>query len=72
MIYLITAPPGWGKTYKTLKMIKNSSRKWLYVSPLRALANEFLITANESAICSISLRYQNLDSAFSFLISSYA
>lgn len=38
---LFIAPPGWGKTRMLIEMISNSNRSWIFISPLRALANEF-------------------------------
>jgi ATP-dependent DNA helicase RecQ len=38
---LLIAPTGWGKTTLLLDLIANSNKKWVYLAPLRALANEF-------------------------------
>ena len=38
---LLIAPPAWGKTRMLIKMFKQERRKMIYLSPLRALANEF-------------------------------
>lgn len=37
---LLTAPPGWGKTYKILHALKMSKRKVYFIFPLRALCEE--------------------------------
>lgn len=42
-IILLLAPPAWGKTSKLLEVIKSSNHSWVFVSPLRALANEFYL-----------------------------
>lgn len=38
---LFLAPTGWGKTTLLLDLAKNSNKSIVYLSPLRALANEF-------------------------------
>lgn len=38
---LFIAPPGWGKTRMLLELIEKSDKRWIFISPLRALANEF-------------------------------
>lgn len=43
---LFIAPTGWGKTTLLLDLMKNSSRSWVYLAPLRALANEFYLRAS--------------------------
>lgn len=45
---LFIAPPGWGKTRMLIQMIANSKRSWVFVSPLRALANEFYLATVEA------------------------
>jgi len=45
---LLTAPVAWGKTQLVLKLLKLSSIHYLYISPLRALAEEFYQKAQES------------------------
>lgn len=37
---VITAPPGWGKTYKLLEGIALSGKKVIFIFPLRALCDE--------------------------------
>jgi len=38
---LLIAPTGWGKTTLLLDLVQSSKRKWVYLSPLRALCDEF-------------------------------
>lgn len=38
---LLLAPTGWGKTTLLIDLIKASNHTWIYLAPLRALANEF-------------------------------
>ncbi|MBL7663595.1 MAG: hypothetical protein JNM93_00565 [Bacteriovoracaceae bacterium] len=38
---LFLAPPAWGKTHLLLGLFQERSFVWLFISPLRALANEF-------------------------------
>jgi superfamily II DNA helicase RecQ len=38
---LFIAPTGWGKTTLLLDLINGSPKSWIYLAPLRALANEF-------------------------------
>lgn len=40
---LLIAPPAWGKTTILLDLFKRSNRRWVFLSPLRALANEFYV-----------------------------
>jgi ATP-dependent DNA helicase RecQ len=44
---LMLAPPGWGKTHLLLKLFKNYSKRFVFISPLRALAEEFFEKAHE-------------------------
>jgi len=44
---IMTAPPGWGKTYKLLRAIKKSKRKVVFVFPLRALCDEVYISSTK-------------------------
>ena len=53
---LITAPPGWGKTYKLLSAIKATNRNLVFIFPLRALCDEVYISALEQNIRTINLR----------------
>lgn len=53
---LITAPPGWGKTYKLLDAIKGSSSKVVAIFPLRALCDEVYISALKLGISCINLK----------------
>jgi superfamily II DNA helicase RecQ len=55
---ILTAPPGWGKTYKLLKAIKSSSRRVVFIFPLRALCDEVYLKALEFKIPTINLRAQ--------------
>jgi ATP-dependent DNA helicase RecQ len=40
---LLIAPTGWGKTTLLIDLIKESPKYWIYLAPLRALANEFYL-----------------------------
>lgn len=53
---IITAPPGWGKTYKILKAIKKSKRKVVFIFPLRALCDEVYLSALRFNILAINMR----------------
>ncbi len=44
---LLIAPTGWGKTTLLLELIENSDKYWIYLAPLRALANEFYLRARD-------------------------
>ena len=44
---LLIAPTGWGKTTLLLDLMKNSNKTWVYLAPLRALANEFYTRAQK-------------------------
>lgn len=44
---LLLAPPAWGKTSLILDLVKRQEGLWIFVSPLRALANEFYERAKE-------------------------
>jgi ATP-dependent DNA helicase RecQ len=44
---LFIAPTGWGKTTLLLDMVKESSKSWIYLAPLRALANEFYLRVSK-------------------------
>lgn len=44
---LFIAPTGWGKTTLLIDLIKNSDKTWVYLAPLRALANEFYIRCSK-------------------------
>lgn len=53
---LITAPPGFGKTYRTLKAINRSEDEYVFVFPLRALCDEVYIKSLEFGISTLNLR----------------
>jgi superfamily II DNA or RNA helicase len=53
---ILTAPPGWGKTYKLLEAIKTSKRKVVFIFPLRALCDEVYLKSIEFKIPVINLR----------------
>lgn len=55
---LVTAPPGWGKTYKLLEAIKMTGRKVIFIFPLRALCDEVAISAYKKGISTLNLRSQ--------------
>lgn len=38
---LLIAPTGWGKTTLLIDLISESNKQWVYLSPLRALCDEF-------------------------------
>lgn len=38
---MLIAPTGWGKTTLLIDLIQKSDKKWVYLSPLRALCDEF-------------------------------
>jgi len=40
-LFLLVAPPAWGKTYLLRQLMADRRGRWIYISPLRALANEF-------------------------------
>lgn len=50
---LLIAPTGWGKTTLLLDLIRDSNKKWVYLSPLRALCDEFALRAKsiDSSFC---------------------
>lgn len=62
---ILTAPPGWGKTYKLLEGIKQLKRKVIFVFPLRALCDEVFLSAIKFGINSCNCRslkdFQKLD-----------
>ena len=45
---LLIAPPAWGKTYRLIELIKKSQQKWVFLSPLRALNEEFYVKTLKS------------------------
>lgn len=51
---LFLAPTGWGKTTLLLELTKKSSKSIVYLSPLRALANEFYIRSLEYGLRSFA------------------
>lgn len=54
-LYLLLAPPGWGKTHKILNLIKNSSAQFVFIFPLRALCQEVYISALKANISTLCL-----------------
>ncbi len=44
---LLIAPTGWGKTTLLLDLVSKSPKRWLYLAPLRALANEFYLRSSK-------------------------
>ncbi len=60
---LVMAPPGFGKTYKTLNAIKKFKRKVIFIFPLRALCEEVFIEAKkmEINVCKIKSYQQGCD-----------
>ncbi len=69
---LITAPPGWGKTYRLLSAIKETNIKVCFVFPLRALCEEVYLSALKMNISVLNIRslsdYQTLQWSHSHLI----
>lgn len=58
---LLIAPPAWGKTRLLIEMIKKSRQPWVFVSPLRALANEFFqVMAEQVEGCYLISRKEHL------------
>ena len=55
---IITAPPGWGKTYKLLNAITQASTKVCFIFPLRALCEEVYLQAHSRKIECVNLRTQ--------------
>lgn len=53
---ILTAPPGWGKTYKLLDAIKNSAKNVLFIFPLRALCDEVQISSTKFGINCLNIR----------------
>ncbi len=53
---IITAPPGWGKTYKFLKAIQEMDVRVCFVFPLRALCDEVFVSAQQMGVLSLNLR----------------
>ncbi len=53
---IVTAPPGWGKTYKILQAIKECSRSVIFIFPLRALCDEVFLSSQEFRIDCLNLR----------------
>lgn len=53
---IITAPPGWGKTYKLLNAIKQTKKKVCFLFPLRALCEEVYLQAHARKIECINLK----------------
>lgn len=55
---IITAPPGWGKTYKLLEALKKTRRKAVFVFPLRALCDEVYLQAVKKNMNVCNIRKQ--------------
>ena len=53
---LFLAPTGWGKTTLLLDLAKNTEKSIVYLSPLRALANEFHVRCLENKLSSFAPR----------------
>lgn len=53
---ILTAPPGWGKTYKLLHGIKRVDRMVVFIFPLRALCDEVYINALKLKILCLNIR----------------
>lgn len=53
--YIVAAPPGFGKTYKTLLSLKKTRKKALMIFPLRALCDEVHLTANKLKIITFNI-----------------
>lgn len=53
---ILTAPPGWGKTYKLLKAIKCTKQKVIFLFPLRALCDEVYLVALKKKMNVINIR----------------
>ncbi len=62
---IVSAPPGWGKTYKLLEAIEHEKRRTLFVFPLRALCDEVFHAGSKKGINIASLKtrqdFRNLD-----------
>lgn len=55
-LILITAPPGWGKTYKLLDAIKQTGVEIVFIFPLRALCEEVYLNAVKKQIRTLNLK----------------
>lgn len=54
---IVTAPPGWGKTYHFLKAIKSVKKlNVIFIFPLRALCDEVYLKAIEFSISTANIR----------------
>jgi superfamily II DNA or RNA helicase len=53
---ILTAPPGWGKTYKLLDAIKSCERRVLFIFPLRALCDEVQVSSTKLGIDVLNIR----------------
>tara|TARA_Y100001970_G_C14206859_1_gene844600 strand:+ start:939 stop:2009 length:1071 start_codon:yes stop_codon:yes gene_type:complete len=60
------APPGWGKTSLLLDLYKSGNKKLIFVSPLRALANEFFERLKKARFegCSLVQSYADVKPLF--------
>mgnify|MGYP001311814043 CR=1 FL=1 len=59
---IFMAPPGWGKTSLILDLYKSGNKKVIFVSPLRALANEFFERLKKERLegCSLIKSYSEV------------
>lgn len=53
---ILTAPPGWGKTYKLLAAIKETKRRVVFIFPLRALCDEVHLSSLKMGIDTLNIR----------------
>ena len=63
---ILMAPPGWGKTSLILDLYKSGNKKVIFVSPLRALANEFYERLKKDKFegCSLIQNYSEVKPLF--------
>ena len=53
---ILTAPPGWGKTYRLLAAIRSLERQVVFIFPLRALCDEVYLSALQKKIRVYNIR----------------
>lgn len=53
---ILTAPPGWGKTYKLLDAIRKTKRKTFFIFPLRALCDEVYLNSLKKKMKVLNIR----------------